>query len=217
MIHLMGAMLGSHTDDDELHDNNNNNNNNKSNEKDDDKKRSRDKNKDDKLKFDQPMEGKALEKYVRNLRSSSLHQVPIPDGLDSMTYGALFTYFIRENIVPLGILRGVSRSNKVKGNKMEYVVANPGKDTELDMSDKVFILSAKAPRPRKDGRRDIVAEMRRNESNRRLANHHFSVDDVDASVKMLKSKHTELLATVNNMEDSLKSRITTIKTALQHS
>jgi len=75
--------------------------------------------------------------------SSSIYQIPIPDGLESRTYGALYRLLSRRKQIPLGILRGVFSHTKSgpKSNKMPYVFTNPPKDTELFTCDKVFILS----------------------------------------------------------------------------
>ena len=81
----------------------------------------------------------ALAKVV----SSTLYQIPIPDKLESRTYGALFRYLASTGVIPLGLLRGVFPSMKVgsKNNSMPYVYTNPPKDTELFTCDKVFVLS----------------------------------------------------------------------------
>lgn len=77
------------------------------------------------------------------MASSSLYQIPIPDGLDSRTYGSLYRLLSRRKQIPLGILRGVFSNTKSgpKANKMPYVFTNPPKDTELFSCDKVFVLS----------------------------------------------------------------------------
>jgi hypothetical protein len=79
----------------------------------------------------------------RSLRGSSLYQIPLPEGLDSRTYGALYTLLAKRKMIPLGILRGVFANTKSgpKANVMPYVFTNPPKDTELFSCDKVFVLS----------------------------------------------------------------------------
>jgi hypothetical protein len=76
---------------------------------------------------------------------SALYQIPIPDNLESRTYGALFKALCADGILPLGLLRGVfsNMSMGAKGNKMSYVYTNPHRDTELFTCDRVFVLSAK--------------------------------------------------------------------------
>ena len=76
---------------------------------------------------------------------SALYQIPIPDGLESRTYGALYRLLSRRKMIPLGILRGVFTNTKSgpKANKMPYVYTNPPKDTELFSCDRVFVLSQK--------------------------------------------------------------------------
>lgn len=77
------------------------------------------------------------------MRGSSLYQIPLPEGLDSRTYGALYTLLAKRKMIPLGILRGVFANTKSgpKANVMPYVFTNPPKDTELFSCDKVFVLS----------------------------------------------------------------------------
>lgn len=80
---------------------------------------------------------------VRGLHSSSLYQIPLPEELESRTYGALFRLLSKRKQLPLGILRGVFSDTKYgpKANRMPYVFTNPDKDTELFNCDRVFILS----------------------------------------------------------------------------
>lgn len=82
-------------------------------------------------------------KGLQSVVSSALYQIPIPDNLQARTYGKLFEHLSKENIIPLGILRGVfsNMSSGAKGNKMPYVYTNPHKDTELFTCDRVFVLS----------------------------------------------------------------------------
>ena len=77
------------------------------------------------------------------VKSSSLYQIAIPDGLESRTYGALFRHLAQTGVIPIGLFRGVFPQMKVgsKNNKMSYVYTNPTKDTELFSCDKVFVLS----------------------------------------------------------------------------
>ena len=78
-----------------------------------------------------------------HLQGSSLYQIPIPEGLESRTYGALFRLLANRKQIPLGLLRAVFHNTKTgpKANKMPYVFTNPPKDTELFACDRVFILS----------------------------------------------------------------------------
>ena len=70
---------------------------------------------------------------MKTLVGSSLYQIPIPDGLASRTYGALYTKLAEKKMIPLGLLRGVFSNTNTgpKTNKMPYVFTNPPKDTEL--------------------------------------------------------------------------------------
>ena len=82
-------------------------------------------------------------KGLAAVESSSLYQIPIPDGLESRTYGALFKFLSNQGVIPIGLFRGVFPQMKVgpKSNKMSYVYTNPSKDTELFSCDRVFVLS----------------------------------------------------------------------------
>jgi hypothetical protein len=81
------------------------------------------------------------------MNGSSLYQISIPDDLESHTYGALYKHLAKNDIIPLGIFRGVFTQMKTgpKANKMSYVFTNPPKDTELFSCDKVFVLAQKSP------------------------------------------------------------------------
>jgi hypothetical protein len=82
-------------------------------------------------------------KKLKGLLGSSLYQIPLPEGLASRTYGALYTLLAKRKQIPLGILRGVFSNTKSgpKSNLTPYVFTNPPKDTELFSCDKIFILS----------------------------------------------------------------------------
>jgi hypothetical protein len=80
----------------------------------------------------------------KTLVGSALYQIPVlVEGLESRTYGALYSHLAKRKQIPLGILRGVFNNTKSgpKANKMPYVFTNPPKDTELFSCDKVFVLS----------------------------------------------------------------------------
>jgi hypothetical protein len=94
--------------------------------------------------------------------SSSLYQIPIPDDLESHTYGALYKHLSKKDIVPVGIFRGVFEQMKTgpKSNKMSYVFTNPPKDTELFSCDKIFVLSQKSPFVDKKGKKMVRTALR---------------------------------------------------------
>lgn len=93
--------------------------------------------------------------------SSALYQQPIPDGLESRTYGALFRFLSKSGVIPVGLYRGVFPQMKVgpKHNKLPYVYTNPTKDTELFSCDKVFVLSPHMPAKEKavESQRELEA------------------------------------------------------------
>ena len=91
--------------------------------------------------------GKKAQKGLSAVVSSTLYQLPIPEGLESRTYGALYRFLSKTGVIPVGLYRGVFPQMKVepKHNKMSYVYTNPPKDTELFSCDKVFVLSPIPP------------------------------------------------------------------------
>jgi len=95
--------------------------------------------------FDHVLENNVVTKRKKKnqIKGSSLYQIQIPDGLDSRTYGSLFTYLSARRVIPLGLFRGVfaHTSSGPKGNRNSYVFTNPPPDTELFTCDKVFVLS----------------------------------------------------------------------------
>jgi hypothetical protein len=151
-------------------------------------------------------------RFINSVESSSLHQVSIPDGLSTMTYGAMFQHFSNHRVLPVGLLRGVSHTNKAKGNKMEYVVANPAPDTELETTDKVFVLSTarviKSLNFSGKGHvKDSLAEMHRAERSRELKSHHRSVGDMDEDIHNLKDSHKILINKLNSLSDISLTRL----------
>lgn len=76
---------------------------------------------------------------------SSLYQIPMPDNLETKTYGALVKHLANENILAIGLLRGLLYNMNIgpKSNKMVYTFTNPSKDTEVFSCDRVFVLSQK--------------------------------------------------------------------------
>lgn len=104
------------------------------------------------------IEGKATERSTTasansDMLGSGLYQIPIPDGLESRSYGSLYKLLSRRGQIPLGILRGVSATTKIGAhkNKLPYVYTNPSKDTELFTCDKIFMLSPTPIKPKHRG------------------------------------------------------------------
>jgi hypothetical protein len=82
---------------------------------------------------------------LSSIKGSYLYQIPLPESMESKTYGALYEYLSKQDIIPLGLLRGTFNSLILgpMANKLPYVYANPSKDTVLYSCDKVFVLSMK--------------------------------------------------------------------------
>lgn len=104
-------------------------------------------------------------KGLTAVQSSSLYQIPIPDNLDSRTYGALVRHLTAMGTIPVGLFRGVFQQMKVgpKHNKMPYAYTNPPKDTELFSCDRVFVLSPAPPHTTK--LKDVERELQSAEEN----------------------------------------------------
>jgi hypothetical protein len=105
-----------------------------------------------------PLLSKKPKVGIQAITGSSLYQIPIPEDLETKTYGSLFKHLCKDDIVPLGILRGVfaNMSMGAKSNKSPYVFTNPPKDTELFMCDRVFVLSQKVLTATKSSTREIL-------------------------------------------------------------
>jgi hypothetical protein len=99
----------------------------------------------------------------RSLPSSRLYQIPIPDGLTSMTYGAMFKTLAKRRQMPLGIIRGVFESRQFgsRGNKLRYCYTNPPKDAEIFSCDSVIVLSPKPPKPTPAAEKALARDIER--------------------------------------------------------
>ena len=95
---------------------------------------------------------------IQAISGSALYQIPIPDNLETKTYGSLFKHLCKDNVIPLGLLRGVfaNMSMGAKSNKMAYVFTNPPKDTELFTCDRVFVLSQKVLTSSKNSTKEVL-------------------------------------------------------------
>ena len=192
MISLVSAMVG--INDVDYNSVNINSNNNDDDDNDNNKKRNNNNN----------------NKNINSYKSQSLYLAPIPDGIEkNRTYGTAFELFNNKGMLPLGLLRGVGHYNKfgVKGNKMEYVVANPPADTELFSSDRIYVLSHKPPISSSKRAKDGRNEMRRLEEARKSKQAiHKNTSNHNGDIGALRMKHTELQsqlqATIDNLESN---------------
>jgi hypothetical protein len=82
---------------------------------------------------------------VPSSTSSSLYQIPMPEGLEAKNYGELVKHLAKQGILAIGLLRGLLYNMNVgpKANKMVYVYTNPCNETEVFSCDRVFVLSPK--------------------------------------------------------------------------
>lgn len=72
-------------------------------------------------------------------QGSCLYQIPLPNGMAGKTYGSLYKKLSKKGVIPLGLLRGTGSPTLIA----PYVYTNPNYDTELNIYDRVFILSVK--------------------------------------------------------------------------
>eukprot|EP01036_Dinobryon_divergens_P030223 gene30223-39430_t len=77
------------------------------------------------------------------IRSSCLYQMAIPEKFYLKKYGDLIQDLYKQNIIPLGLYRGVFAGMTLGANenKCPYVYTNPDKDVTLYSCDKIFCLS----------------------------------------------------------------------------
>ena len=132
--------------------------------------------------------------------SSQLHQIPLPDGLQSRTYGALYKLLFKRGQIPLAIMRGVFRNRGVgsRGNSMRYCFTNPPYDMELFSCDQIVILSSYVPE-RRDANRVYQKHLRQ----------------INSSLRHEEDKDKVLLDMVNNDYDTFRTMQNDIKTMIQ--
>ena len=154
------------------------------------------------------------------LIGSSLYQIPIPEGLESRTYGALYRLLARRGQIPLGILRGIYSHTKSgpKSNKMPYVFTNPPKDTELFTCDKVFVLSQTVIYARHHRGVDDMKEMQMYSN---IRSRRKTAEDIIAAVGTLREElnsfehaHSYLDEKVNLMADEINHKFDALFSAL---
>ena len=119
----------------------------------------------------------------------------------------MFEHFSKHEVLPIGLLRGVSHVNKARGNRLEYVVANPMADTELENTDKVFVLCSAATYSRlmhstRTRNSNGLQEMHRQERIRENRNHNMSVKDMADGIAKLKLRHKVLTSKIGSIHDA---------------
>jgi hypothetical protein len=148
---------------------------------------------------------------VWNTRSSSLFQVPIPDGLETMTYGAMFRHIAKHHVIPIGILRGVFRGFKVgpRKNSLNYVFANPPPDTELFTCDKIFVLAPSFPSniTATVNKPDTIADLRRAEEARQRIMEKEIIGAVHEELSSFQDKYKEYAQELNQTSDMSNTRL----------
>jgi len=134
------------------------------------------------------------------VKSSTLCQIPIPEGLESRTYGALFRFLAKNGVIPVGLFRGVFPQMKVgsKNNKMSYVYTNPPRDTELFSCDRVFVLSS-SPAGKMSTKESADAALMENSLKQR------ALTTVEASANALREDFFTLIEGQTHMHDHIAS------------
>jgi voltage-gated potassium channel Kch len=137
---------------------------------------------------------------LAGVKSSTLCQIPIPEGLESRTYGALFRFLAKTGVIPVGLFRGVFPQMKVgsKNNKMSYVYTNPPRDTELFSCDKVFVLSC-TPTGKMSAKESADAILMENSLKQR------ALTTVEASANALREDFFLLIDSQTQMHDHIAS------------
>ena len=127
-----------------------------------------------------------------------------------MTYGAMFEHFSKQNVLPLGILRGIPRFQTlgVKGNTKNYVFTNPDKDVELFPCDRIFVIAGTHPRAHKAGVTDGVMEIRRMEKTRFDRLSRKTVSDLSEDLNVVKTKHNVIEDSLVELSHTTNSRTT---------
>lgn len=164
---------------------------------------------------------------TKKIKTGALIQIPVPDGLESRTYGSLYKYLSQRDIIPLGLYRGVFPHMKLgpKANKMSYVFTNPAKDTELFSCDRIFVLS---PNPivakgRAEGyyRLDDEVKLKEVQHLRKIHSKRNLVETTASIVEELRDQTTELQSTVGShakliedVKDEMNRKFHLVMTAL---
>ena len=73
------------------------------------------------------------------MRSSSVQLIELPIELNESSYEKVFEYFIRRDIICIGLYRGADYG----GNSEPFVFTNPDKSTIITSDDSIFVLSKK--------------------------------------------------------------------------
>ena len=164
--------------------------------------------------------GKANKAGVSSIESSSLYQIPIPDNLETRTYGSLFNRLITTGVIPLGLFRGVFANMSVgaKGNKLSYVYTNPSKDTELFTCDRVFVLSPKiisaTKMTPKEVADDFMLVSQRSSRPSKEASISTAMDNYKGCARNIAQTEMELTATFTTLASQLNAKVDSAQLAL---
>mmetsp|Transcript_23872 Transcript_23872/g.35024 ORF Transcript_23872/g.35024 Transcript_23872/m.35024 type:complete len:1148 (-) Transcript_23872:179-3622(-) len=143
---------------------------------------------------------------IQAVTGSALYQIPIPDNLESKTYGSLFKHLCKDGILPLGLLRGVftNMSMGAKSNKMSYVFTNPSKDTELFTCDRVFVLSQKVLTSSKSTAREVLESFMQATAGQTQGGRRRTVDD-SSGMDVLKEEFQDISNAQRTLERAMTS------------
>jgi hypothetical protein len=145
--------------------------------------------------------------------SSRMYCIPVPEGLLSRTYGALFKALSKQFIIPLAIIRGVFKSGSAggRGNKMRYTYTNPSKDTEIFSCDQVIVLAHAVPK-NATREKDFAKDLTRAESAVKKDDNFMNF--VHSEMAMFEDIQHSLLKLVGGIQRQGDRSLTALKTEL---
>ncbi len=150
---------------------------------------------------------------LNTVESSSLYQIPIPDNLESKTYGSLYKHLSKQKMIPCGLYRGIFPQTRTgpKHNSMPYVFTNPSRDTELFSCDKVFVFSQNPITNTKSNSMELAKEIIYFESIR--GKHNIAentakqVETLSVDMKELKDNSQNIYREIESLKSDLLSKV----------
>jgi hypothetical protein len=137
-----------------------------------------------------------------DIPSSRLYLMPIPADFVHKSYKVLIKYLYSKNLVALGLFRDTFSTMTVgpRGNKFPYVFTNPDKDTELFLTDKIYVLS-------EDSIDERVVQMKEHIVLTQLNMKEENYLDLDSLPKKMYNDLKSLREKNNDMEDKIDNFI----------
>jgi len=149
--------------------------------------------------------------------SSQLHQISLPDGLQSRTYGALYKLLYKRGQIPLAIMRGIFKNRGVgsRGNSMRYCFTNPSYDMEIFSCDQIVILSSYVPE-RRDVLRAYQRQQRQINSSSRQDEDGVALDMVSNDFDMFRSMQSDMKTMMDTVQNKCKALQTTVNQLIEN-